>query len=232
MHSLLRLVGFFVLVLVILRLLRLVPVIGGFFHGIFAFWIVAIGLSLLLNQLGTRALRARRTNLQVRELGHVDSPHNEGKLGSLLLAGGRVRQALAHLEKAVAGEPDSAEWHYRLGTALLQRGRAPAAVESLRRASEIDEEHGYGRVQLQLSEGLLATGDAAGALACLDVFDRNHGPNPESAYRRGLALKRSGERDEARASFARVSELARGGVRYQRRDNQRWALRAFLARLV
>jgi Flp pilus assembly protein TadD len=230
MHPLLRLLGFFVLVVVVMNVLQAVPVIGNMFHGFFAFWIVAIGLSVLLNHLGTRAIRARHTNVQVRALGHVDSPHNEGKLGSLLLAGGKPHKALAHLEKAVAGEPDSAEWHFRLGSALLQTGRGTDAITSLRRTAEIDEEHGYGQVQLQLSQALLTSGDAEAALACLDVFERNHGPNPESAYRRGVALKKTGRRDEAGASFAQVSELARTSARYQRKDNQKWVLRAFLAR--
>jgi hypothetical protein len=232
MHSLLRLLGFFVLVYVVMIFLRQVPVIGNLFHGIFAFWIVAIGLSVLLNHLGTRALRARHTNAQIRELGQVDSPRNEGKLGSLLLAGGKANKAVWHLEKAVEGEPDSAEWHFRLGSALLQTGRATDAIAALRRASEIDEEHGYGQVQLQLSQALLATGSADEALERLDVFDRNHGPNPESAYRRGLALKHSGRKNEAGASFAEVGALARHSVRYQRKNNQKWVLRAFLARLV
>ena len=38
--------------------------------------------------------------------------------------------------------------------------------------------------------------------------------------------------DEARASFAEVSELARAGARYQRKDNQKWVGRAFWGRLV
>ena len=45
MPSFLRMIGFFVGVVLLMRLLRQVPGIGGLFQGFFAFWIVAILLS-------------------------------------------------------------------------------------------------------------------------------------------------------------------------------------------
>ena len=232
MHPLLRLLGFFVLITILMRVLQNVPVIGGLFHGFIGFWATAIGLVLLMNHYSRVALERRRTNVQIHDLGNVDRPHNQGKLGSLLLAGGRPGKAVPHLEQAVEGEPDVTEWHFRLGTALLALGRNEEAVASLGRAAEMNEEYGYGGVQLRLSEANLAAGDSDAALAQLDVFDRNHGPNPESAYRRGLALKKAGRRQEAGESFARVGELARGAARFQRREAQKWVFRAMLARLV
>jgi len=228
----LRLLGFFVLIMILMRVLQHVPVIGGLFHGFIGFWVTAIGLVLLVNHYSKVALQRRRTNAQIRNLGNVDRPHNQGKLGSLLLAGGKPAQAVPHLEQAVEGEPDVAEWRFRLGVAQLALGRTEQAIAALGRAAEMDEEYGYGGVQLRLSEANLAADDTDQAPAHLDVFDRNHGPNPESAFRRGQALKKAGRRQEAGESFARVGELARGAARFQRREAQKWAFRATLARIL
>jgi hypothetical protein len=72
----LRLIGFFVATLVLLNLLRTIPVIGDLFHGIFAFWIVAIGLSIAMSKLADVLLQRRRLRNSIRALGAVDRPHN------------------------------------------------------------------------------------------------------------------------------------------------------------
>ena len=224
--------GFFGLAWVLMSVLRGLPGIGFLFRGFFAFWFVLIGLSLVLERT-TRALSTRRKlESEVRSLGNVESPHNQGKLGSLLLAKGRSRRALEHLERAAAGEPQVAEWHYRLGRALLEERRPEQAVAALERAEALDPEHAYGGVQLSLAEGHQALGQAEQALQHLLTFERNHGPNPESAFRRGQALRAAGQREQARAAFSEVGALARSGPRYQSRDHAKWSLRALLARLV
>lgn len=228
----LRLAGFFALVLVALALLRQVPYVGGLFHGLFGFWIGAILLSALLTWASGVLLRRRRLAVRVRELGHVDSPHNQGKLGALLLAHGRGASAVEPLRLAVAGEPQATEWHYRLGCALLAAGEPAEAIEPLQRAVELEEEHAYGAVLLRLAEALTRAGRPEAALAAIERFEKNHGPSPESAYRTGVALRGLGQKTEARAAFARVSELAAKAAAYQRGANRGWVLRALLARVV
>jgi len=230
MPAFLRMIGFFVAVVVLMNLLRLVPGIGGLFHGFFAYWIVAILLSAALSRLSAAGLVRHRVRGQIRALGNVESPHNQGKLGTLLLSNGRSARAIPHLERAVEGEPESAEWHYRLGVALLEARRAVEACEEFGKVFEMDEEYAYGAVQLRAAEAALAVGDPAAALARLAVFERNHGPRPESAYWRGVALKRSGDRAAARESFAEVARLAAEGARYQGQENKGWVLRAAWAR--
>ncbi len=227
-----RLLGFFLLVLLSVSLLRTLPVVGSWFQGFFGFWLAAIGLSLGLTRLSVLLTRRRRSAGELRQLSEVDSPHNRGKLGSLLLASSRPRAALPHLEAAVAGEPDLAEWRYRLGAALLAAGRAARARTVLEAAAAIDEEHAYGAVQLALADARQRSDDAAAALEALDRFDRNHGESPESCYRRGQALRRLGRREEARASFRRVTRLASRAARFQRAQNRPWVWRSLLARLV
>lgn len=230
MPSFLRLIGFFVAVVVLMNFLRQVPGIGGLFHGFFAFWIVAILLSAALTKLSKAGLERHKLTVQVRDLGNVESPHNQGKLGSLLLSTGRSRRAIPHLERAVAGEPESAEWHYRLGIALLDSGRARDACVEFGAVFELDDEYAYGGVQLRAAEAALAMGDAAAALTRLAVFERNHGPRPESAYWRGVAHKKAGDRAASAQAFGEVSHLASEGARYQGAENRNWIARAAWSR--
>lgn len=228
----LRLVGFFVLVLVALQLLRQVPIVGPFFDiPILGFWGAAILISLVASRWATFALTRRRVSRRVQDLGHVETPHNQGKLGSLFLGERRFKDAVAPLERAVAGEPDVAQWRYRLGCAQLGCGRTREAAEALQAAAAIDEEHAYGAVLMRLAQARLAIGDAQGALEALERRDRNHGPAPESAYRRGQALKALGRRDEARVSYREASKLAGSAARFQRGEARKWGTLALLARV-
>ncbi len=230
MGAMLRVIGFAVLVFVVYQLLRFVPVIGR--SGFLLLWISVILVSVGVARVGSIALDARRMRGHVRALGAVDSPHNRGKLGSLLLGHGRARQALPHLEAAAQGEPDYAEWSYRHGLALLELGRTEEAIAALRRVVAQDEEYAYGAAQLRLARALRRTGAHEQALAALETFERNHGPSPESAFRRGQVLRALGRRDEARQSLARVGELASQAARYQRTEASGWALRAALLRWI
>lgn len=228
-----RLLGYFVLVLATMFLLRLVPWIGGLFAIPWLGFLLAAGLvSAVLSFTTVRALDRRRARALERQLGAVDTPHNQGKLGSLVLAQGRAKAAVAHLERAVAGEPDHAEWSYRLGCAYLRAGRPADARTALRHAAAIAEEHAFGAVTLRLSQAELEAGDATRALEALALHERNHGPSPESAYRRALALRGVGRRDEARAALAEVPALAARSASFQRREQQRWVWASYLRRFV
>jgi tetratricopeptide (TPR) repeat protein len=228
----LRLLGFFVLALGLSALLSSLPVVGGWFGGFVGFWISAIVLSVALTRVTVALAQRRKLTRELRRLGEVESPHNQGKLGALLLAYGKPRKSVAHLAAAAAGEPERAEWRFRLGAAQLECGQPQAALEALESAARMDPEHAYGEVQLLLSEARLACGAPESALEALDAFERNHGASPESSFRRGQALRRMGRKGEARACFARASELARKAAQFQRARNRPWVWRAWLARLT
>src|SRR5262249_39657907 len=142
------------------------------------------------------------------------------------------RRAIPHLERATRGEPESGEWAYRLGCALLRARRASDAVPVLERAAAIDETRAYGAVLLRLAEARQASGKAQESLDALERYERNHGASPESACRRGVALRALGRRDEARAAFAEVSKLASQAARFQKKSAHVWTMRAWLARIV
>lgn len=224
----LRLAGFFLVTFLLLFFLREVPLIAPIFRIPFlGFWLTAMIVSALAARGGAWAVDRQRQAALQRRLGAVDTPHNRGKLGSLLAAQGRPRQALAHLQAARDGEPEVAEWRYRLGQTYLALGNREQGVEELRAAVAIDEEHAYGAALLSLAGAYERRGEHQASLEALERVERNHGPSPESAYRRGRALAALGRREQARAALAEVSSLAKSAARYQARDGQAWALRAY-----
>ncbi|MSR60968.1 MAG: tetratricopeptide repeat protein [Planctomycetes bacterium] len=230
---LLRVIGFFLLALVLASVLGHVPVIGPLFaNNIFGILLASMLLSAALTKVGERLLTARKLRSEVRTLAVVGNAYNYGKLGALYMAHGRARAAREPLEKAVEGEPQVAEWRYRLGLAYLASREHARALAAFEQCVALEEEHAYGVAQLRRTECLQRLGRHACALEALGVFERNHGPSPESAYRRGQTLRSLGRRAEARAAFGEVAELARRATRYQKRSASWWALRASLARRV
>lgn len=222
---------FLVGALILSSVLRHVPGIGGLFRGIWGFWITVILLSAAVTWFSAYWTRRVRLRSRTLELSHVDSAHNQGKLGSLQLAHGRPRQALVALERAVAGEPESAEWHYRLGSALLATGEPARAAVELERALELAPQHAYGEVALELGRARLAQGDDEHALAAFEAYGRDHGESVRSAYLRGTALARLRRREEAREAFSQVGAIARRAPKFSRRGTLRWRALAWLARL-
>ena len=156
----------------------------------------------------------------------MDTPHNRGKLGSLILKQGRAARALPHLEEAVEGEPNVAEWAYQLGMAQVELGNYEEGQSSLRRALELDALIGFGKPWLRAAEASQALGDDNQALIQLQHFERNHGPSPESAFRRAQVYKKLGQTDKASAARKEVPLLAAELAKYQRNSSLQWVLRA------
>ncbi len=229
----LRLLGFLALTFVVLAVLRALPFVGGLAQiPLLGFFLAAMIVSWGLARLGEHTLQLRRQQNLAKELGTVETPFVQGKLGSLMLAQRRYKAAIPLLESARDGEPESAEWHYRLGQALLGERRAAEAAESLKQALAIDAEYAYGEASLRLAEALASLGQHEDVLAVLDGFDRNHGESPESAYRHGAALKALGRKSEALTILRRVPKLAAEAAGTQKRGASLWSLRARLASML
>lgn len=73
------------------------------------------------------------------------APDNPLNLGAVLLLQGRIEEATAHFERYLAGAGDSsgdpAEAHYLVAKNYAGQGYARLAVETLRRAVELDESY-------------------------------------------------------------------------------------------
>jgi hypothetical protein len=226
-----RLLGFFLLVVAAFVVLQKVPLFGALFRiPFFGFWLALILVSVVLSKFAKVAYDRRKLRALERELGAVETPHNQGKLGVLQANRGGHRRAIPCLERAIAGEPDFAEWHYRLGVSKLAVNDLEGARTALERVLQLNEDHAYGDALLRLAETSARQGEGESALASLARFEEHRGPNPESAYRRGRALGLLGRKDEARAALAEVGELAHRQARYQRRSTSRWVFLAFTAR--
>ncbi len=226
----LRLVGFFIAVLVALRLAQALPGIGWLFHGFLGFWLVAIAMAWGLSAASARWAARRKLAASLAALGQVDNAHNRGKRGALLLAAGRVADAVVDLEAALAGEPDSAEWGYRLGQAHLALGRPHEAVEALSAAEARGPTHGYGGIQVALAQAELARGEPRRALAALERREHLHGDDAQAAYLRGKAFSRCGDAEQARRAFAEVERLHASAPAFRRKLSTGWVWRARLAR--
>ncbi len=229
----LRLVGYFALVFLVLFVLREVPVLGDLFRIPFLGFIVAsVLVSAAISWFAMRTVDGGRQRAMVGRLGTVDTPHNQGKLGSFVLAQGRARKAIPHLEKAVLGEPESAEWNYRLGMAYLATRRHSDAVKPLETATRLAPEHAYGAPWLRLSEARLCSGDGEGAVEAVTHFERERGASPESSYRRGLAMRKIGRGNDAKAAFDEVARLAEQSARFQKSGHRKYVFLAALKKLV
>jgi tetratricopeptide (TPR) repeat protein len=229
----LPLVGFFLLTFAVLWVLRQIPVLSAIFGIPFlGFFLAAILVSSVFARYGARAIDRRRFRREAGQLGAVETPHNQGKLGSLLLAAGRTKAAAECLARAVAGEPDSLEWRYRHGLALLRSGLPADAARELDFVAERDEEYAYGELLLRLAEARQAAGEPARALDALERHLRCQGETPEALYRRALALRALGRGDEARAALGRMGAVTRTRARYQKRGDAKWVLLAWLRRVA
>ncbi|MFT7486059.1 MAG: tetratricopeptide (TPR) repeat protein, partial [Candidatus Paceibacteria bacterium] len=219
-----RFLGFFLLVFLASFLLRELPFVGGLFRiPLLGFFFSAVVVSALLARLGERMASRRQFAREARELGEVDTPQRRGKLGRLLVVGGRAKEAVPHLQAALDADPDNVEWRYRLGVALLESGQLELAGETLRETARREERHAYGDVLLQLGRTELALGQAPAALTALQRAIQLEGETPQLVYHVGLVHKHLGQREEALASFGRVSELVKQVPNYQKGEARSYA---------
>jgi tetratricopeptide (TPR) repeat protein len=229
-----RLILFFLATFIALGILRNVlgdvPIIGPLLHiPLISFWFVAILISVLASKAAAWSLDRRRERALLRSLGVASTSHAKGKLAAMLLSQGRTRRALPLFEEAVEGEPDRVEWQLGLGRARRALGNAAGAKEAFEAALAIDKAAGYGAAALGAAACAQELGNGERALECVAVCEREHGPSPESAYRRGRALAVLGRREEAQAAFAEVRRLVSSASGRRKTQDLVWAVKARLS---
>jgi tetratricopeptide (TPR) repeat protein len=227
-----RVLAYFALVFGCLLVLQQLPFLGWLFRvPLLGFFLTAILLSGVIAR-GTVWLGSM-ANLRkgLRELGVVDTPQMRGKLGRLLLQSGRAKQAIEPLSEAMEAQGENLEWRYRLGMAYLQTGAADRALELFDGALEVDERYAYGDLLMQKAMAHRAQGQYQAALEALMRNERVQGASPEQVFRLGCAHKSMGNKGEARATFARLSQLVQQAPKYQKSAARKYALRGWIAGL-
>jgi tetratricopeptide (TPR) repeat protein len=153
-----------------------------------------------------RAVRALRAAVEA-EPRYADAHYT---LGAVLKARRDWTGAASSLRRAIALRPDLSAAHYTLGQVLQASGDASGArahlaeAERLRERAQLEQEAGVWTV---VGSQKLQSGDAAGALTLFrraTVIFEAYAP---AHYQMGLALRRLGQPDAARAAFAKAREL-------------------------
>lgn len=230
-----RLILFFLVTIITLSLLRSVlggvPIIGALLHiPLISFWLVAILVSVMASKGAAWSLDRRRERAMLRSMGAVETPYAKGKLAGVLLKQGRSRRAMPLFQEAAQGEPDRVEWQLGLGRARRDLGDVAGAGEAFDAALKIDPTAGYGAAALGAAACAQEQGDGERALECVRICEREHGPSPESAYRRGRALVVLGRREEARAAMGEVAGLVSNAPGRRKTQDLVWAVKARLSR--
>lgn len=226
----LQLIGFFLATLAALHVLRLLPGVGGIFQVPFVgFLLASVLVSALFSFLAREGYeRARQRRLEQQFRG-VETPHNQGKLGALLLARGRAKAALPHLERAVAGDPEAREARWNLAQALAACGQDARALAALAPLLRAEEGFAYGDALLLAARCERRMGQSQQALERLAAHERQCGAQPAALYERAHALRALGRKAEARATFRSVQAASSAQVKWKRNADRRieWLARVW-----
>lgn len=141
-----------------------------------------------------------------RELQHfldlsADQPGGQMRKGDYFLARNDSQTALAHFQKAVAWDPNSAPFHQQLAVALSTLNRPREAVETLREASRLNPNNAHSHYQLGLACN--EAGDLDLARKELETAVRLNPRLAAAWYNLGLAQNALGQPDTAIESLLR-----------------------------
>ena len=135
-------------------------------------------------------------------------PAFHSNLGGALRAQGKLDEAIASYQRALALKPDHADAHYKLGNALRDRNKLEAAVAAYRRALALKP--GFAEAHGNLGNALKSQGKLDEAVAS---YRRVLALKPDFAEMHGNlgnALQDQGKLDEAVASFRQALALKPG----------------------
>ena len=126
-----------------------------------------------------------------------------------------VKEAISHLEKAVALAPGSVKAQFNLAVAygVSPEHGTTTEIEQLRRVVVLAP--AFARARLALGKALLQDGKGAEAVQELTEAARMEPESGEAHYQLGLALARAGRKDEATAELRKGRELVAADDRNQ-----------------
>lgn len=131
--------------------------------------------------------------------------------GSTLIKEKNFADAVAAFKEVVNLEPDNGQAFLLLGQSTLQTGDADAAVEALKKASELGQEAKAGKLiantYLKKGQSLLKAGKNADAIAALE--ESNKYVESANAYKLiASALTKSGKTQDSIAAYKKYLEIS------------------------
>jgi tetratricopeptide (TPR) repeat protein/4-amino-4-deoxy-L-arabinose transferase-like glycosyltransferase len=123
----------------------------------------------------------------------------ETNLAAALQTDGRLDEATAHYQRAIAMRPDYAPAYNNLGTALRAKGRLDEAVAAYQRALTLRPT--FAQAHYNLANVLTDEGKAAEAVDHFRIALQSISGSPDVHNNLGIALMAQGKRDEAIAEF-------------------------------
>jgi tetratricopeptide (TPR) repeat protein len=137
---------------------------------------------------------------------HADQPVGQMQKGSFAFARNEPQQGLAHFQKAVERDPNSAPIRHELAVALSVLNRSAEAVAELEAAARLDPRNAEYSYKLGLAWN--EVGDTAKTIASLETavrLDPSHAP---AWYNLGLALSQAGRSEDALLALVRAESVA------------------------
>jgi len=145
------------------------------------------------------------------ELAHMlninaDQPTGQMQKGAYALARNDPESALAHYEKAVAWDPNSAPIRHDYAVVLAQLNRGAEAVVQLEVACKLDPSNAeyFYKLALALNE----TGQSAKMIEALRSAVQLDPHHPRAWYTLGLAENNAGRKEEALAALVRAESAS------------------------
>lgn len=124
----------------------------------------------------------------------------------------------------------SAEYWVELGQANLKLGSLEEGEAQVLKGLEINQRAQYGQPYLRLAEAFSHT-DKDKALHYVTQFQEIQSSSSEAYYLAGSMYRALGRNEEAKRAFEESSAIYRSLPKYKKRQERRWALRSFLAKM-
>ncbi|ASA21107.1 tetratricopeptide repeat protein [Paenibacillus donghaensis] len=152
------------------------------------------------------------------------------ELARLLADRKRYSEAQPLLQSIEDRYAQSAEYWVELGHVHLMLGSTELGEAQMLKGLEINRRAQYGQPYLRLAEAFRRT-DQDKALHYVSQFQEIQSSSSEAYYLAGSMYKALGRTEEAKQAFAESTAVYRTLPGYKKRQERRWALRSFFAKL-
>ncbi|OKP77152.1 hypothetical protein A3844_02230 [Paenibacillus helianthi] len=151
-------------------------------------------------------------------------------LARLLIERKRYSESKELLVQIADRYEQSAEYWVELGYANLKLGLLPEGEAQMLQGLEINRKAQYGQPYLRLAETFRNT-DHDKALHYVTQFQEIQSSSSEAYYLAGSMYKALGRVDDAKRAFAESTAIYRSLPKYKKRQERRWALRSYFAKM-